>query len=253
MKDDNEKAIELQLGYMSNKQLADWFGIKVASFRAHKDKKLEILKDFADYEMAYGGVKILKIYMPVYEKQSSRNYQIVRDAFEEEWDKSGIDSCANVSDKIMLKHYGELTLTPNSTYIYTLKTRDELYGKPFVNLGKNGSCIYLWCKVELSEDNVYVYTPFTEEEQAIKKQLMKKYFSTDVEKEVLVAEMVDNGEISKSEAYDLLREMKNLNSAGFMAFKTELEDKIGSKITKATLLQREEPLTLREGNFELKA
>ena len=30
--------------------------------------------------------------------------------------------------------------------------------------------------------NIVVYTEFTDEEQAIKKELMKKYFSTDVEK-----------------------------------------------------------------------
>ena len=71
---------------------------------------------------------------------------------------------------------------------------------------------------------------------------MKKYFSTDVEKEILVAEMVESGEINKEQAYDLLCEMKNLNRAGFNAFKTELELAIGYPVIKATMKREKQEL-----------
>ena len=61
--------------------------------------------------------------------------------------------------------------------------------------------------------------PFTEEENKIKKELMTKYFGTDEEKDILIAQMVDAGEISEAEAYRMMREYRNLNKAGFVAFK----------------------------------
>lgn len=132
-----------------------------------------------------------------------------------------------------------MTIGESTTYNYVLKARNELYGVPFVSIGELGSCAYLWCRKEIDEEhNTVIYTEFTDEEQAIKKKLMKKYFSTDVEKEVMVAEMVKNKEISKAEAYDVLCEMKNLTGFGFLAFKKELEDILGCHIAKATLLDR---------------
>ena len=45
---------------------------------------------------------------------------------------------------------------------------------------------------------------------------MKKHFSTDVEKEIFIAQMVEAGEITKAQAYDALCEMKNLNKKSFI-------------------------------------
>ena len=94
-----------------------------------------------------------------------------------------------------------------------------MYGKPFGADGKLGNCHYIWVKATDQEDGTKILELFNEEEEKIKRELMNKYFSTDAEKEVMVAEMVDRGELTKEEAYDTLVEMKHLNSAGFMAFK----------------------------------
>lgn len=40
---------ELTVGEISNKELADWFGIKEATFKNAKAKKLQELKYFADF------------------------------------------------------------------------------------------------------------------------------------------------------------------------------------------------------------
>ena len=44
------------------------------------------------------------------------------------------------------------------------------------------------------------YVPFTEEEKAINKKLLTKYFSTSSEKTVYINDMIKNGEIDKTEA-----------------------------------------------------
>lgn len=233
---------QLQLGKISTKDLASWFGIGYQSFRNSKEQKLEELRLYCDFDEVYGGVFVKEIYdysNITYTKEGKKNYDIVKSSFDEEWSASGIDTCSNVAIKIYDKHKNELTIGDNTTYNYVIKARNELYGRPFMNLGELGSCVYIWCRKEYDEENnVVVYTEFTDEEQKIKKELMQKYFSTDVEKEIMVAEMVDHKEITEAEAYRVLRDMKNLNGGGFMAFKAELELKLGCTVAKGTLLDR---------------
>lgn len=233
---------QLKLGKITSKELADWFGISYGSFRVCKQQKLEELKLYCTFDEVYGGVMINEIYDEnniTYIKDSKKNYDLIKASFDEEWNSNGIDTCSNVAYKIYDKHKNELTIGDNTAYRYALKVRNELYGIPNIGLGPLGSCFYLWCRKEFDKgNNLVIYTELSDEEQEIKKKLMKKYFSTDVEKEIMVAEMVRMGEITKAEAYDALCEMKNLNTAGFMAFKKELEKAIGCEIVKATFIER---------------
>ena len=41
---------ELKLGIMTNKELATWFGIQPVTFSKNKQKKLEQLRAYADFE-----------------------------------------------------------------------------------------------------------------------------------------------------------------------------------------------------------
>jgi hypothetical protein len=84
------------------------------------------------------------------------------------------------------------------------------------------------------KDGKQFYIQFTEEEDKIKQDLLKKHFGTNEEKDLLIAEMVSNGEISKEDAYDIMMEYRNLNGKGFMGFLKELEKQIGAKVVKAT-------------------
>lgn len=231
--------MELHQGKMTNKELAEWFGIKVQSLKNKKKEKLKELEKYADFEEVYGGVNILKIKLKdEYSKERSLGYQIVRDSFDKEWAESGLDTCSNVSNKIYSKYKNNLPIAANTTYNYTIQVRNEKYGIPFI-----GDCSYIWCKKYLADDGVsFIYDEFNEEEKKIKDRLMRKYFSTDVEKEVLVAEMVECGELSKEQAYDMLCEIKNLNGVGFAAFKSELELEIGCPIVKGTKINKKQEL-----------
>jgi len=42
----------------------------------------------------------------------------------------------------------DLGVLEGTAYQYTLKSRNDLFGKPFQEGGKLGNCKYLWCKQE---------------------------------------------------------------------------------------------------------
>ena len=117
--------------------------------------------------------------------------------------------------------------------------RNANYGIPFKDVGKLGRCYYLWCKVEKRNDNELYFVQLSPEEEQKKKILLKQFFGTDEEKDILIAQMVDSGEITEAEAYRLTREYRGLNNAGFMGFLKKLEKEIGAKIVRATKFEKE--------------
>lgn len=60
---------------LDREELCDWFGIKTKSFSSLKERKLEELKDFCDYELiknqggSFKAVLIKEVYEPVYSKK----------------------------------------------------------------------------------------------------------------------------------------------------------------------------------------
>ena len=74
-----EELKQLHLGIMTNKELAEWFGMdKEKSFRSTRAKKLEILKEYAEFENLRGKVNITKIIKPIYTK-GSKNYELIKE------------------------------------------------------------------------------------------------------------------------------------------------------------------------------
>ena len=223
--------MKLKEGIMTNKELAEWFGIKESTFKSNKKKKLEELKKYCQFEEVKGKVCILEIFYDEYQKSFSKSFDTIKEETEKIWVKNKLDTGKRISQEIITTN--EMEITPSTVYVYTLRARNELFGKPFGFEGSVGSCRYVWCKV--SGDGVNTkYTPFTEEENKVKKQLFKKYFGDTTEKQLFINEMVSMGELTKEEGYDMLMEISNMGSEGYMAFKAELEEKIGSKISKVT-------------------
>ena len=225
-------------GKISNKALAEWFGITANSFSKNKDKKLEELNNFAQYHIdEKNHIIIDAVYNDTYIKNGSDAYQKVRDKVDEVWDYSGLDSCSRVGNEIyeiLTEEDKNFALQSSTVYNYTIKGRNELYGKPFMSGGRLGNCVYLWCKRR--DDGGY--SMLTEEEQKIKQQLQTKYFGDATEKQVLVKAMVETGELSKEEAWDVLEEMTNMRTGNFLMFLRELESKIGCQVVKGTMVKR---------------
>ena len=223
---------ELKLGYMTNAELAEWFGIKPNSFRNTKTQKLEELKRFAEFEVEKTKVRITKIYKSVYVKKKSADYSIVKEEFTQVYNKSKIDTASNVSKKIYRKRKDDLTIKESTTYEYTKAARNELYGKPFVGCGEKGVCRYIWAK-QIGEGQ---YERFNDTEQAIYKRLLVKYFKGADEKTIFVRDMIKRGEITEEEAWQVFDDMMNLEQ-GFMNFKIEMEEAVGYPIVRVTEIE----------------
>ena len=228
----------LREGKISNKELAEWFGISANSFSKNKEKKLEELKYFAEFHIDNKNHVIIdKVYNDVYNRQGKANYQKIKEKIDNVWNKDGLDSCKRVGEEIykdLIMEDEDFKLKPSTVYNYTREGRNELYGKPFVGGGKIGSCIYLWCKKE--DDGSY--SMLSEEEKKIKEDLQIKYFGDTTEKQILVKAMIEAGEISKEEAWSVLEEMTNMKNGNFLLFLGELQEKIGCKVVRGTLVQR---------------
>lgn len=229
--------MELKLGKMTNKELAEWFGITESSFKNVKNKgKLDELKLFANFYEEKGKVVITEIFEPVYNKQQGKTLQQVIGKIDEVWSEDGLDSCSRVGTQICDLLCKEGLIRKESTIIeYTRQGRNELYGKPFVSSGRLGKCIYIWCKRNPETGD---YALLNEEEQMIKQQLQTKYFGDATEKQILVKGMVESGEISKEEAWDVLEEMTNMRTGNFMAFLREIQKALGCQVIRGTLVER---------------
>ena len=230
--------MELKLGKMTTKELAEWFGMSYGAFRNAKKKKMEELENFCCYEEIYGGLEVTAIINPTYTKNSQKIREIYQQGFEEL--RQPIDTVSNINEKIYDKYHENLPSLSSaaSGYHYAIEVRNANYGIPFKDVGSLGRCYYLWCKVENCDGQDF-YIQFNEEEEKIKKNLLKQYFGTDEEKDILIAQMVDAGEITEAEAYRLTREYRGLNNKGFMGFLRELERQVGSKVVKATKFEKE--------------
>jgi len=224
-----QKTNELHLGIMTNEQLAKWFGKALVTFKAYKENYLEVLKEYCRYEITpTGRINILEIYMPIYSNTS--NKQVIKNNFTVEWNSNGLDTASNVAKKI--RKHQNLTIADSTAYTYTLQARNELFGKPFTNSGEIGFCEYIWC-VETSDGK---YRELTMEEEKKKRDLMKVYFGDATEKQLMVKAMVEAGEITKEEAFDILERMTGMDDCNFYSFLQELSVTIGCKVKKVTKL-----------------
>lgn len=235
--------MELKLGFMSNAELAEWFGIKPDSFSKKKKAYIEKLEAHADITVVRGGVEIFDIHVPHYDKSLMHKegaYEKIRDEIDEVWNDNGLDTGKNVAIKIQKKIGNELTVQPATIYNYTLKGERELYGVYFSKGGTIGNRIYVMCK---STDDGYAL--FNEEEERIKQNLLEKYYGTSITEKWLIAkQMVEAGEIEEKDVYamvenmqtpaDIIKRNKKDNKDLYSLFMTDLQTALGCKVERVT-------------------
>lgn len=222
--------MELKLGIMTNAELAEWFGIKERSFNNVRAKKLEDLKEYADFEVLKGKINVLNIKIPVFIKKKSRNYQIISKGFEKYLNPDGLDTLKRISDTIVDEE-SELDIAANTAYCYTADYAKEAYGVTNSNMcGTKGCRNYEFGKWV---DGCEYPVAFTEEENEIKKGLLKKYFGDTEEKQVFVKNLIKTGELKEEEAWRYYERISNLDH-NYKAFLDNLEAAIGHKVVRAT-------------------
>ena len=90
--------MELRIGIMKNKELAEWFGITLKSFTNARKSKLEELTNFATFDVIRGGVDIKEVIRPTYIREIKKKQNLINEVFEEEW-KGGNGNSLNTCSK----------------------------------------------------------------------------------------------------------------------------------------------------------
>lgn len=223
---------ELKLGKVTNKELISWLGTTDSQMRTKKKELLKKLEEYCEFTPVYGGIMITKIYKPCYVK--NLDLEIVREEFCEAWDKSGLDSCSRVSEEIYEKRYSDFKNELGTIYNKTRQVRDEFYGKPCSNLhGSRGICNYVLCKKNKNTGRLEF---LSEEEENIKKELMKEYFSTAEEKTIIVQTMIRNGELTEAEAWKYYSKLVNL-PGNYQAFMSAFKTRTGITLIRGTVIE----------------
>lgn len=251
--------MNLKIGIMTNKELAEWFGIKESSLTAHRKKKLEELEFFADFETLKGKVNIIDIHFPVYVKRGSKAYNCIKENFNDKWGSTSemvngckIDTCSRASLELYecLKEEN-IKITEGTNYSYTLKAKKEYYGIPFGKGGTKGSCMYVFCK-KIGKDADAKFELFTEEEQKIKEKILNKYYGTKKEIMIHLKNMVEQEQITEADAWNMYADIIDLNNQDkYLAFLAELGATFNCQIVRATLTKEgtKEYIEIVEGPF----
>lgn len=225
-----EEKVELKEGIMTNRELAKWFGIKEGTFKNNKSQKLEMLKEYAIFEEIKGKIKILKIIKPIFVK-GSKNYKIIKEQTQIQWDKSGLDTCRLVANKINRLGIEELNVEDSTLYSYTCKSKRQLWGK--INSmaeGEIGFCKSEFCKVVNNKCEV-----LNEREIKIKELLLKKHFGKNNQETLAMTQgLIISGEITIEEGAEILTEMLETTKGNYIRFITEFKALTGEKIVIGT-------------------
>lgn len=228
--------IELQLGFISTQDLADWAGLS-PDYLA-KNKKAWCAKNlikYAEYENVRGGVRIAAIKFPIY---ASSGYKEAEEKFHSNkyWghDDTMADSITNCARKMYPDMKAKIKL---STLVsYDSKIKCGSYGTCF---GKNrrtgplGSCKYVFGKII---DNEFYF--FEDEENEIRKQLSKMYLTDEgrIMRQQAAKEAWMRNEISEEDYIFELRDSVE-NDKNWIDFKFALEEKLGCEVGFRQLLE----------------
>lgn len=144
--------MELELKEYTLTELGKWFGSNNPKYlhrKAIKEKKLEELKEFANYEINGNKIKITEIYVPVYTKPSKikQNNKFYQDAIIEVIQQSPIQYYKTTAGRIIKNHKEELDKMKHTSFSTSYKyTRDNMK-KMFVTEQTHGRMSRkVWCQ-----------------------------------------------------------------------------------------------------------
>lgn len=218
---------ELHIGFMSIEELAEWGG--VSTHYMGKNKKAwcnKHLSKKATYNLIRGGVEILSIKDPLFNTSVKKKVQCEFDA---NWGYGNykVDTCVNAANKIY-ESLNDPSINSNTVYGYTCATKREWYGIPKKQpKGTKGLSRWVYAKKINGCPQ-----PFTEEEEQIKRNLMKQYLHTGewqiVELQAAKASL-KAGEINQEEYITIVGEITEQES-GWLEFENAFQSAIGCAV-----------------------
>ena len=202
-----QEPLALTLGVWDRTMLAKWFGVKPNSFSKAKEKKLEELRFFADFEIFKGGkINILFVKIPYYISKKERKYELISSHFEKAWN-GHINTMRNVADTIYKE--GEISKEyKNNTVYNTVRTiKIEYLGRDCEG-GTKG-----WCYKDyfLRDKEKDMWRPMTKEERKIYKTARKLVYGDSDTRAEMLGDMYRSGEYSDKEILAFTAELLNLD------------------------------------------
>lgn len=192
--------MELKLGKMSSKELAEWFGISYTTYRRNPKKYLEKLHKYADYNTVYGGVEITCIHMSKYSKHcEAAENDLYLDEIKNCND--GLSTLSGMSNKLIRDHEEYKDMSDRAVIRRLSFSRNFLFGNPRVDFDKGsaGTCEYKWA-VKL--DNYNSFRQLTAEEEELFNQIIANVYGEapdKVKEEALLLDIFLNTDMSKEE------------------------------------------------------
>ena len=219
----------------NGKELAEWFQISYSTFRQNKKKRLEELKEYADFEEVGVRIKILEVYSNIYVNKRGSGYKIVYQLVKDLWAKNGYDTCAHIYE--LIKGREDLSYLSESTiYAYVNKAHRERFGSPAKqDGGTEGICYFKWGKRDLKECKKPLY--FTKEEYGYFRELILKIYAIDpdevAEKEAIRQSYAEH-EITKEEYEAYLENYENNRKGKWGLIEQGMYEEFNILLIKAT-------------------
>lgn len=229
--------LELQKGFITTEDLAEWSGLSVSNLMKHKKQWCEKnLSKYAEYELKRGGVVIIKIIEPIFQ---GSGFKEVCSKYEDYYGHDGIkaDTARNCWSKLSPNMNNKLTSSTGIGYVSKARVQD--YGTARKSKQRNGTkgfCHFVFGKIVNGE-----YYPFTDEEEKLKKELWRQYFH-DINEEVIEGQQALNWawkhkEITAEEYAVQMAELLD-KEVNWIDFQIALEDKLEAKVDFRVALER---------------
>ena len=203
--------IELVLGKMTTRELADWFGISYGSFRNKANEYLDKLNHFASFSKIYGGVQIEEIYVKEYDKNL---FKSIDEIFIQEIADSE-SKLATISG-LSRKYQAQLNLKDSAARKQFTKSRDKLFGtikkdKNYSTGGIMGNRSYRWV-IKVNDFNSY--RELNQEEDELFNALITQTYSGIDPERIKAAAVLEkrfkDSDMTKEEYFEL-KEVQGLN------------------------------------------
>lgn len=222
---------QLIIGKISTKELTDWFGKKrtqTITQNNWNNKYINVLSNYCRFEKVYGGIDVKEIYCDEFVPFKDKVRDYLNQNFDKEWNKdTGLDSVSDVIERMVEKEPWLADSQQGGYSLTTLKNlgveyRNKFYGKPFHEEGELGICKYVLCTRDKQTGELRF---LTDEEQALKKETFDKYFIQVENAMILVQQLVDEGQVSRENAWAYYETITARKEGGWGAFFKEMKDK----------------------------
>ena len=195
--------LELKLGKMTSREVAQWMGVSYNTYKNHISKYLELLSPFCEFDVVYGGIIIKEIYIPQYEKNLNiKDKEVYLTEIQSCVERQeGLSTIAGMSRKLVR---AGIYNNVNTAYRRLTRAGVDLFGitKELISHGEKGTREYIWA-IKLDDYNGYrLMTP--EEDKRFDEIIIACYSANPdkVRKAELLEDSLRKKEISPDEYFE---------------------------------------------------